>query len=204
MRKATKKDRNTVVSIIAESFEQNPSYNWAIKQDKKRSKRLYELAKYAFSTAHRRKGVYISSDEQGVILFYKQNEYKERLIDYYDQAKLALKATGISLVPFVLKTEAYKKKIRPKNGEFLYCWFYGVKIKSRGKGAAYEMKNYLADVADKMKLPVYVETSVLKNTIAYKRWGYETYHKWEIKDKDKTLWFMKREPKTEIEKITAK
>ena len=196
MRRATKEDRKKVVDIIAESFEQNPSVNWAIKQDKKRSKRLRVLSEYAFNTILRRKGVYLSSDEEGVILFYKENAYKEGLADYIDQVKMAFGAVGLARVPLILRTEAYKKKIRPQDGEFIYCWFYGVKINSRGHGAAYEMKNYLADVADQLQLPVYIETSVHKNTIAYKRWGYETYHEWYLEEKNKTLWFMKREVKS--------
>lgn len=194
MRRATKADKVKVVDIIAESFEHNPSVNWAIKQDKKRKSRLHVLAEYAFNTINRREGVYISSDEEGVILFYKENAYKEGFADYIDQAKMAINAVGLSRVPEILKNEAYKKKIRPQDGEFIYCWFYGVKVASRGHGAAYEMKNFLAEQADKLQLPVYIETSVLKNTIAYKRWGYETYHEWDVEGKDKTLWFMRRLP----------
>jgi len=139
--------------------------------------------------------MYILSDKEGAIFFYKENAYKEGLADYIDQAKMAFNAVGLSRVPQILKTEAYKKRIRPQDGEFIYCWFYGVKVQSRGKGAAYEMKNYLAHIADQLQLPVYVETSVQKNTFAYKRWGYETYHEWHVEGKNKTLWFMRRDPK---------
>lgn len=38
MIRATYKDRNRVVNILAESFDDNQSVNYIIKQDKKRNK----------------------------------------------------------------------------------------------------------------------------------------------------------------------
>lgn len=195
MRKTTWQDRDRVVDIIAESFEGNPSVNWVIKNDKKRLKRIKVLAKYAFSTVQRRGGVYLSSDEQGVILFYKENDYKEGFADYIDQAKLAFGAVGLNRVGSILYRESYKKKIRPRNGEFIYCWFYGVKNDAKGKGAAVELKNYIFSEADRLQLPIYLETSMQKNLIAYKRYGFETFHEWNVEKQNITLWFMKREPK---------
>jgi len=193
MRKATKADKAKVIDIISESFDTNPSVNWAIKQDRKRLRRLKVLAEYTFNTVYRRGGIYLSSDEEGVILFYKENAYSEGLADYIDQAKMALFAVGLSRVPQILKSEAYKKKIRPNDGEFIYCWFYGVKEQARGRGAAKELKRFIEQVADEQQLPIYLETSVYKNTVAYKRYGYTTYHEWNMKGANKTLWFMRRE-----------
>jgi len=195
MRKATWSDREKVVNIIAESFEGNPSVNWVIKNDSKRIKRIKILAEYAFSNVQRRGGVYLSSNEEGVILFYKDNEYKEGIADYIDQAKLAIGAVGLNRVGSILNRESYKKKIRPADGEFIYCWFYGVKDIARGKGAAIELKNYIFSEADRKQLPIYLETSLPKNLIAYKRYGFEIFHEWNVKKEDITLWFMKREPK---------
>jgi len=193
MRKATKADRKLVVDIISNSFEDNLSVNWVIKNDRKRMKRISVLAEYAFNTVLRKDGIYVSSDEEGVIMFYKQNAYKETFADYIDQAKLALQAVTLPRVLEVLKRESYKDNIRPSDGEFIYCWFYGVRNSARGKGAAIELKNFIFDEADKMNLPIFLETSMTKNLIAYERYGFETFHEWE--ENEKKLWFMKRTPK---------
>ena len=59
--------------ILSKSFENNPSVNWVVKEDKRRLQRIRELCKYSFKTALYRKGAYISSNEKGVALCYKYN-----------------------------------------------------------------------------------------------------------------------------------
>ena len=102
MRKAQKSDLSLVVEILSSSFDENPSVNWVVKQDRKIGKRIQVLCKYAFLTALARGGVYISSDEKGVALCYKYNEKKESLTDYWNQLILALRAIGLKRIPEVL------------------------------------------------------------------------------------------------------
>ena len=73
MRKAYKSDQKLVISIVTESFVNNPSVLSVIKNDDKKNKRIAELAKYSFKTAIARNGVYISSDNKGVAICYKYN-----------------------------------------------------------------------------------------------------------------------------------
>jgi len=194
VRKATKTDKKLVIDIIAESFDKNPSVNWVIKNDTKRKKRIKELSKYSFETALMRNGAFISSDENGVALCYKYNEKGNLLADYWNQAKLAIKAVGLSRVIEVSRRESYIKKMRPNSGKYLYFWFLGVNNKGVGKGAAYEIKNFIFNKSKDEKLAIYLETSVEKNKLIYERFGFKTYHTWEDKSKNFELWFMKREP----------
>lgn len=192
MRKATSADKNNIIDIIANSFEDNLSVSWIIKNDHKRKQRIRVLAEYAFNTVLRKKGIYLSSDEKGVIMFYKQNEHKETILDYIDQAKLAIRAVGLARVRKIMAREAQKAQKRPADGEFIYCWFYGVIDSARGRGAAIELKNVIFEQADKLKLPILLETSMKKNFVAYQRYGFTVYDTWE--ENEKKLWFMKRMP----------
>ena len=196
MRKANKKDLALVVEILAKSFQKNPSVLWVVKKDKKINDRIKAVCRYSFYTVLYRDGVHISSDENGVALCYKYNAHKESLKDYWNQLILALKAIGLTRVFEVLKREAYMKKMRPTDGEFLYFWFYGVKPEAQNGFAAKELKNHIFQLADNLKLPVYLETSVEKNRRVYERYGFELYHTWPVKKQGINLYFMRRMPKS--------
>lgn len=48
MKQAVREDKDKVVKIIIESFDSNPHVNFVIKNDRKRHKRIVEMARYAF------------------------------------------------------------------------------------------------------------------------------------------------------------
>lgn len=193
MRKANISDEKLIIKIISESFIHNPSVLSVIKNDNKKKQRIAELAKYAFRTAVRRNGVYISSDNEGVAICYKYNEKKESLIDYWNQLNLVIKSIGFSRVFKILKREGFVKKFRPVSGEYFYFWFFGVTNMGKGKGAAMELKDAIVKESLNKKLPIYLETSVEKNKSIYERYGFEVYHKWKNDSENMTLWFMRKE-----------
>ena len=194
MRKAEKKDQGRVLEILTSSFETNPSVLWVIRKDSKIKKRILALCNYSYKTAFLRKGVYLSSDESGVALFYKYNIRKDGLRDYLNQAALLCNAVGISRLKLVLRREAYIKNYRPKDGEFFYFWFLGVHPNSQNGFAARELRDHLLNISDQEQLPIYLETSVGKNKKVYERYGFETYHQWHSDDKKTTVFLMRRTP----------
>lgn len=193
MRKAINSDEKLVTEIISESFYYNPSVLSVIKNDDKTKKqRIAGLAKYVFKTAFRRDGVFISGDQKGTAICYKYNNKKESLSDYWNQLILVITAIGISRIIKVLKREAYIKKMRPRSGEYLYFWFFGVIKDGQGKGAAKELWDAILLEAKNKDIPVFLETSVEKNKTVYERYGFEVYHIWNSKSDNVTLWFMKK------------
>lgn len=194
MRKGTKSDKETVINIILDAFDNNPSVNWVVKDDHKKEYRFKELASYAFETALARDGILLSDDETGIALIYQFNFKKESLIDYWNQLKLAIKAIGLARIPMVLKRQAYINSQRPKSSDFLYFWFFGVNSNGKGQGAAYELQKAIYKESKDKNLPIYLETSIRKNRIVYERYGFETYHTWKVEEQGLELWFMKRMP----------
>jgi hypothetical protein len=47
-------------------------------------------------------------------------------------------------------------------------------------------------VSLKKKMPIYLETSLRRNSVIYKRYGFEEYNVFETKKKDLTMWYLKR------------
>ena len=76
MRLAKKTDKELVVSIISETFQKNPGVNWMFSSKGNRTRKLSRLAEFAFIKCYNRNGVYISSNEKGVALFYKSDQRK--------------------------------------------------------------------------------------------------------------------------------
>ncbi len=186
-------DKQRVVHIISSAFDQNPSVNQVIKSDSKRNSRIKSLAAYAYETAKVRKGVFISSDKNGVALCYRFNQKKEGLNDYLNQLKLVINSISPERVFKILKREAYVKSKRPASGDYLYFWMLGVNEEGRGRGAARELKNLIFSLSKNLQLPIYLETSVPQNKRVYERYGFMVYHIWSIPGENLCMWFMKRE-----------
>ena len=182
-------NRQKIIELIADAFDDNKSVNIIIPQDKSRKKRIKALVQYSHDYAVKRNGVIISKDKKGAAFFYNPIEYPERFSDYWLQFKLVLNATGFGMIPKLLKREGYKKRHYPKT-PFIYFWYVGVDKNHRGGKAFFELKNEVINLAKSKNLPIYLETSVPENVKLYERFGFEVYHIWE--EENIKLYFMRK------------
>ena len=83
--------------------------------------------------------------------------------------------------------------MHPVDCDYLYFWLFVVLPSARGSQAALELKNVIFKESDRLKLPIYLETTLQKNKRVYERFGFKVYHIWEIEKRDVTMYFMKRE-----------
>ena len=138
------------------------------------------------------KGVYLSSDRKGAAICYRYNFKKEGFQDYLYQFRLVVNAIGLTRVFEILRREGYIKSKRPKDGNFLYFWFFGVADDARGSRSAFQLKDEIFKQATEKGLSIYLETSVEKNKRVYERFGFEVYHIWE-KEPETPLYFMRKQ-----------
>ncbi len=164
MRKATFNDKDLVVDILSQSFNENKSINFVVKQDKKRAQRVKTLMEYSFFTGMRSGAVYIDDTNLACAIFL--HEKKTTLSSVLWDLKLVFKVIGIKNVFNVLKREQEIAKNQPKS-DFKHLWYLGVFPKSQGKGIG---SKFLTDLLDFYKNDlVYLETSTLRNLPLYKR-----------------------------------
>jgi hypothetical protein len=192
MRKALLNDKEKVVKIICESFNTNPHVNYILKNDEKRDKRLKHLSEYAFYFGLRRDGVYLTDDEQGVSIIFEYDKFKLSIYDYWRQLILIFKCFTISRAYYVYKVEKQIKLNRASNLNFLYLWFFGVTNETLGTSNGRDMMKFIFDMSLRKKLPMYLETSLKRNSLIYKRYGFEEYNVFETEKKDLTMWYLKR------------
>jgi hypothetical protein len=192
MRKAEKSDKDKVVRIISESFDSNPHINVIVKNDKKRSARMAAMAEYAFEIGMRRDGVHITDDGLGVAIIYQYDKVKMNIYEYWLQLALVLKVFTIRRALMVNNLEKLIKKNRASDVEFLYLWFFGVADEGLGTTDGRDLMKFIFKMSYEQKLPIYLETSIRRNNIIYKRFGLEDYKILDTGYKNLTMWYMKR------------
>ena len=192
MKQAVRKDKDKVVKIIIESFDANPHVNFVIKNDRKRHMRIVEMARYAFEFGMRRNGVHLTDDGLGVAIIFEYGKFPLNLREYILQLGLGFKAFTIFRSAMVGKLEAQISKRRPRDVKFLYLWFFGVANEALGSDDARELMKLIFTLSADQKLPIFLETSIDRNSIIYKRYGFEEYDVFETGHDDLVMRFMKR------------
>jgi ribosomal protein S18 acetylase RimI-like enzyme len=168
---ATLKDREIIIDILVNSFQDNKSVNYIIKQDKKRLFRIRKLMEYSFDVCLLFGSIFISDDKKGCALVLYTNKRKSSFEAILLDVKLVLYCCGIMNVGKALKRESKIRAFHPKQ-PFTHLWFIGVLPSEQNKGIGSAiLKHVINDDST-----VYLETSTLKNLPWYKKFGFEIYN----------------------------
>lgn len=174
MVKAETTDKNIVVNILAQSFDDNKSVNYIVKQDKSRRQRITELMSYSFDYCRLFGEVYLSDDKKACALVVIPEKKKTSLKSILLDVRLAVSCIGISNLKKALKREGTIKSLHPKTGMY-YLWFIGVEASEYHRGRGSALLKEIITRADSLNRQIYLETSTVKNIPWYKKFGFETY-----------------------------
>ena len=179
MKRAGEDQRSLVVGMLSESFDDNKSVNYVVKQDEKRSSRIRGLMEYSFDVCNTYGDIWISDDDQACALVVYPDKKKATLTSTLWDTKLALSVIGLARVGKVLGRESKIKNYHPKE-PFTYLWFIGVAPdnQNRGKGSS-----LLEEIIEDSRLKgrsIYLETSVDRNLPWYKKYGFEIFQTLEL------------------------
>lgn len=179
MKKARPSQKAQIIEILAESFDQNKSVNYVVKQDSKREKRLRGLMGYCYNVCNAFGEVWISDDEQACALILHPDKKGSLLRTISWDINLAFSVIGISRVRQVMGRESKIKKFHPKT-PFAYLWFIGVNPSFQTKGAGSHLLQEIIQHTDQQGRPIYLETSVDRNLSWYKKFGFETFQSFNL------------------------
>jgi GNAT superfamily N-acetyltransferase len=174
MIKATISDKQLIVNILTDSFNENQSVNFIIKQDKRRIKRINALMEYSFHTCFLFGEVYLSDDRNACALIIYPDKKKTTLRTIYLDGKLAIKCLGIKNLLKAISREAAITKQHP-NELMYYLWFIGVSKKYQHSGIGSNLLREIINEGHQQKRAIYLETSTLKNIPWYQRFGFTVY-----------------------------
>ncbi len=179
------------VDIIVDAFQQNPAVWDVVKQDAKKDVRLRRLATYSFEFGARRNGNYLTQDRNGIVISYVE-DMKRSIHDHWADLLLILRIAGLSRARYLLRKEAYRASVRPKE-PFYYVWFLGIETGHRGGPTGKELKERIFSEAAQQNLPILLETTIEKNKRAYEYFGFEVYHTHQFHKGTPPTYFMRRE-----------
>jgi len=171
MLKATLKDKQLVLSILSEAFDNNHSVNYVVKQDDKKAGRINALMDYSFEICYQFGDVFLSNDKQAcALILYPDKQKPSLMLDL----KLVFNCIGLSRAKKVLQRDSSIKSQYPTK-ELAYLWFIGVNKQQQGKGLGTLLLKEMIEYTESLKRPMYLETSMPQNLPFYKNLGFEIY-----------------------------
>lgn len=189
MIKATSRDKEIVVTILAESFDSNKSVNYVANQSKNRLKNIRVLMEYSFDTCLDYGEIFLSEDKSACALILYPENKKTTYKSIYNDLRLAISCIGVTRIFKVLEREGKIKSNHPKTS-MAYLWFMGVTPAKQGTGIGGKLLTEVITYCDSLKKPIFLETSTLKNLPWYSKYGFGI-----IKELDLsyTLYILKRD-----------
>jgi ribosomal protein S18 acetylase RimI-like enzyme len=191
MRKAVLSDREIVVDILSNSFDDNKSVNHVVKQDASRTSRIRGLMRYSFEVCLLFGEVWLSTNRKACALLLYPDKKNTTMRSIFLDLQLALEVIGLTRVRKVLTRESAIKANHPNDKHFLYLWFVGVEPSCQKSGIGSALLEDVIARSVQEKRPIYLETSVSRNLSWYKKFGFEMYK--EI-DLGYTLFLLRRPP----------
>lgn len=174
MTRAENPNKNLVVNILVDTFMDNKSVNYIIKQDTKRQQRIRMLMEYSYDLCNQFGEVLLTDDKKACALIIfpdkKRTTFKSLLADF----KLMVSCTGLRNVRKAIKREAIIKKNHPSI-PLIYLWFIGVSTSEQNKGRGTILLKQILEKSKAEGRPVILETSTEKNLPWYLKHGFTIY-----------------------------
>jgi hypothetical protein len=189
-------EREEIIQNVATLLKEIPSSMELVKDDSKRDQRFLYLATHMVDKALKKDALIISENQKGFAILFKTSKNDDNFWqELPEQLGLVWNVTGITKALKILKTQKYIKSQRPQEGEYLYCWFWGILEGSRGadKQVGKEMKDEFYRQAHLYNIPLYAETRMRQNSLVYQRFGFELFNTWQHPSGD-TMYFLRYLP----------
>jgi hypothetical protein len=190
MEKAKFEDKELIIDLLVNSFDANQSVNYIVKQDKKRLRRIRYLMEYSVEVCSLFGDVWVSENRNACALVLYPHTKTTTLKSVWLDLKLIVRSIGIENIGSALKREALIKQKQPKK-EMSYLWFIGVNPVNQHSGIGSGLLNEVLLDAAKKNLPVYLETSTIRNIPWYRRFEFEIYDELKL---TYVLYFLRRDP----------
>lgn len=195
-------NKELIIRRVADILKETPSAQDIVKKGGDRDSRFVYLADHMVNKAIEKDALVLGKDALGVAILFRTNAKDNNFwSEIKDDLKLVLHVTGIKNALKIAKNQKYIKNQRPKEGDYLYAWFWGVVQDNRGAGTqiAAEMKDQFIKISEDSGLPIYAETRLRKNSVVYQRYGFKNFHTWK-QPGGSTMWFLRYIPKSYSDK----
>ena len=187
----TKAERERALDILESGFTDSEGVTWMLGKNISKA-RIRRLLSMFLLEASLKKGAFIASDNNGVLLFFRLQEEKSSPALFFKKLYALFFLMGFKRAIRAVKYKKMVSEIRPAKGWL--GWFVATDSHADSKRAGYEIRKYMFDTGDKFQEPVFVETTRRRIRILYQRIGFEEYASVKHPYNDLDIWFLKREP----------
>ncbi len=174
MRLATSPDKALVVAIFQQAFKENPHMRFLMGSHNLERK-IAIMTSFVFDVAYLRQGVYLSEDRLGVLITFDYVRLPLKPLEKLLQIIMALRCFSWLRLRIIARNESLILATRRGEPNDLYVWFYGVSDAALGRYTARELLEGLFDLARQQNAGIIAETSIERNKVIYKRYGFECY-----------------------------
>lgn len=175
MQEARSEDKGLIIDILTESFKDNQSVNYLIPADNRRLNRIRALMDYSYETCKLFGKVYLSDDKKGCALVSFPERKKTTLKSLWLEVALILNGIGFANISKAISREKAISKNYP-SAPIYYLWFIGVQPDSQNNGVGKKLMEEIIAESERLKRPIYLETSTVKNIPWYKKFGLNVYN----------------------------
>jgi len=172
---ATYSDKDIVVEILTEAFDENKSFNSVIKQDHKRSIRIKKVFEYYFDICLKYGRIFLSDDKKGCAIIMYPDARKLTFRGILMDLEL-LFLLGIRSVRQGFSRESKIKAIHPPGGAIYYLLFIGVYNEFQNQGIGSKLLKEIIEDSKASARDIYLETYLEKNLSLYKKHGFKVYN----------------------------
>ncbi|ETZ22774.1 GNAT family N-acetyltransferase [Pedobacter sp. V48] len=157
MIKAKIKDKERIIEILSQAFEQNPGVNAVITQDHKKTLRINCLMRYVYQLCYLFGKILISDDGMAcaLVLYPGRMKFSLRVIGW--NLNLMCSVLGFDNALKILRQEALIRRQYPRNS--YYLWFIGVDRSYTNMGIGSDLMEELIADADRRSRPICLETT---------------------------------------------
>jgi len=188
----TRQTEQQAIRVLTIAFKDIPGALWILKKDERILDRLKVLCHFCVSVAAQKNGAYLSSDNKGVALIFESGAKLSPLKSLAGYIRLGTFCIGWSRAWEIIQRERHIVQRRPKQ-KHLYFWMLAVEDHTYGLNTIIEMRDFVYGLSQKLKLPIFAETTVEKNLTLYRRYGFKVYDKWDTGKDGIQVWFIRRE-----------
>lgn len=179
MKRAENSDREIIVNILVNSFRDNKSVNYIIKQDAKKEVWLRRLMEYSHDICKLSGDVFITDDKAGCALIVKPDKKRTSVKSIMLDAKFIFGCLGLSNLKKAMSREA-KIKSRHPVGQLYYLWFIGVDPVKQHDGIGSQLLKEVIAEGERENRIICLETSTQKNIPWYQSFGFKIYNEFDF------------------------
>jgi hypothetical protein len=174
MIRADGKDKQFIVDLLTESFDDNKSVNYIIKGGPHRKRQIAVLMEYSFEVCSKFGDVFLNEQRTACSLVLYPDKKKASLQSIFLNIKLILIAIGFKNIKKVLDREKKINTLYPSKDIF-YLWYIAVKKDAQGRGIGTALLKEICTCAATANKDIYLETSAEENIRWYKKLDFDLY-----------------------------